>query len=270
MQGSNGHNNGGNGSDDSEDSGNDGGNIVRLPTPEQRAEQARQPQIRTTIFMGPAPSTPGRGAQTHVPMINLPPMTKFLVLILLGIELALKLVLAPEQQYWVIAHFGFIPAYYTGETSLSGFALAGPFTYAFLHGSWGHVGINVVMMMAFGSGLERWMGWRRLAILMLASSLIAAFIHFLFSIGSDNPVIGASGAISGMFAAALVMLQQTQNINGSAGRFGLWPLVAIWIGITVLFGMIGGPGGENIAWVAHIGGFLAGFVLIQPVMRLKV
>ena len=266
MQGSNGHNNGNDG-DGSDSSGNDS-NIIRLPTPEERAEQARQQKIRTTIFMGSSTDAGGK-THTHSPMINLPPMTKILVIALLAIELGLKL-LPEQQQYWVMANFGFVPAYYTGDLDFTLTALAGPLTYAFLHGGWGHVAMNVVMLMAFGTGLERWMGWRRLAILMLASSLIAAFIHFLFSIGSNDPVIGASGGISGMFAAVLVMLQQTQNLNGGTGRFGLWPLAALWIGITVLFGMLGGPGGENIAWIAHIGGFLAGFLLIQPVMRLKV
>lgn len=269
MQGKNGHNNGGHGSDGPESSGNSDDNVIRMPTPEERAEQARQQKVRTTIFMGSPQENPGQQAQPSSPMVNLPPLTKTLVLVLIAIEVAIKMLPEP-QQFSVMEHFGFVPAYYTGAQDFSWTAIAGPFTYAFLHGGWGHVAMNVMMLMAFGTGLERWMGRKRLAILMLSSSLIAAFIHFLFSIGSHEPVVGASGAISGMFAAALVMLQQTQNLNGGSGRFGLWPLVALWIGITVLFGMTGGPGGENIAWVAHIGGFLAGFLLIQPVMRLRV
>lgn len=264
VQGSNGHNN----DDGSGNNTDDKSNVIPLRKPRRNkshhADSAAK--IRTTIMMGGTRRAPGAAA--HPPAINMPPMTKFLVITLVVIEAAMKLTLDPVQQYWVISHFGFVPALYSGDAALGWEAFLGPVTYAFLHGGWPHVGLNVLMLMAFGTGLERWMEWKRLALLMIACSVIAALIHFVFNIGSDNPVIGASGAISGMFAAAMVMLQQTQRFD--TGRFGLLPFALVWVGISVVFGMMGGPNGESVAWIAHIGGFLAGLALVGPVMRLKI
>lgn len=256
MQSENGHN--GDGSGNNQNSPN----IIKLPTRKEREKASR---VRMKVTLGPL----DRGGKYHEPMINLPPFTKILILILFGIHIPMELFLNPEKQYWVIEHFGFIPAYYTGAIAFEWWAIIGPFTFAFLHGGWVHLLINTVMLAAFGAGLERWMGWKRMAILMLSCSLASALVQLAFSVGSDNPVIGASGAISGMFAAAMIMLQQ-QRGSPFSGRYGLWPFILIWIGISVMFGMMGGPGGESIAWAAHIGGFLAGFALIKPVLRLKV
>lgn len=255
MHSNNGHNNGGSGNGP-DNEGNDTShaeNIIMMPDPAARAQRAAQ---QTGV-----PPT------AQQPMINLPPMTKFLTLALLAIQAVMVFALDPRQRYAAIEAFGFIPAYYSGDIPFAFGAVAGPATYAFLHGGWTHVLMNVVMLMAFGTGLERWMGWRRMAVLMAACSIAAAIAHLAFHIGSQNPVIGASGAISGMFAAAIVMLQKSGQM-GAGGRFGLWPLVILWIALSVLFGSMGGPGGEDIAWVAHIGGFLAGLLLIHPVMRL--
>ena len=244
-------------------SGNDSGdNVIRLPG---RADRAKSDRVRVRITMGQG-GPGGSPSGEHPPMINLPPMTKILVLAILGIHI-LTVLLHPEQRYWIMEHFGFIPAYYTGAISLSWPALTGPFSYAFLHGGWMHVIMNTVMLMAFGAGLERWMGWKRLAVFMMGCNIVAVLIHLSLNIGSDDPVIGASGALSGMFSAIMVMLQSQTGFLGQ-GKYRYMPLILIWVGVSLLFGAIGGPGGESIAWAAHIGGFLAGFVLIKPVMRL--
>jgi len=135
----------------------------------------------------------------------------------------------------------------------------------FLHGSWTHLLLNTVMTTAFGAGVERLMGARRMIIFFVLCSLTAALIHFAVSPSSPNPVIGASGGLSGLFAAVLVMMQKMGM--GGAGRYGIWPFVILWVGVSIMFGMMGAPGGGSVAWVAHIGGFLAGFIFLKPVMR---
>lgn len=204
---------------------------------------------------------------TPQPFINLPPFTKTLVFILVGVHILVGALPEPTQ-FDVLEHLGFVPAYYTGAIPFDLYALAGPITFAFLHGSWAHLLINSVMLVAFGAGLEPWMGWKRLALMMLACSLVSALVQLGFDIGSTNPVIGASGALSGLFPAALLMMQDRGGMS-NPGRYGYWPLIAIWIGVSVLFGVIGGPQGETIAWPAHIGGFLAGFLLYRPIMRCR-
>ncbi len=265
MQSNNGQDDNGSG----KDNGND--NVIAMPTQKELAKQrAKANRVRVKVTLGQPGGTykgPSRGATE--PMINLPPFTKILVLLILGIHTMSVLFLNPEQEYWLMEHFGFVPAYYSGVLPFQWTAIFAPITFALLHGGWLHVLMNGVMLMAFGAGLERWIGWTRMAIFMLGCSLASIAVQFAVDINSDNPVIGASGAISGMFGAVVIMIQQ-QRDSPMSGRFGLMPFVAVWIIVAVVFGMMGGPGGEMIAWPAHIGGFLAGLALIKPVMRLKV
>jgi membrane associated rhomboid family serine protease len=231
-----------------ENGGDHDDNIIRLPSREER-EAAAHAKV------------------TSPAMINLPPMTKYLVILLIGLHVILSLVVSPQQHYWVIEHFGFIPAYYSGGLAFDWPALTGLAGFSFLHGSWSHVLINAVMLAAFGAGLERYMGWRKMLLLMIACNIFALVVHVLFNFGSLNPVVGASGALSGLFAAALIMLQAQRGFLGN-GKYKYLPLILLWVGISVAFGFIGGPGGETVAWAAHVGGFLAGFLFYKPIMRL--
>jgi membrane associated rhomboid family serine protease len=89
---------------------------------------------------------------------------------------------------------------------------------------------------------------------------VAGFIHVLFYSDSGDPVVGASGAVSGVFGAVLTALWQ-------AGRMpSLLPVAGIWIALNVFFGIFGGTpgsGGEPVAWTAHIGGFVYGLVALR-------
>lgn len=212
-----------------------------------------------------APRPKDEKPKERQPLINLPPFTKALVILLLVIHAGLSLLDQPTR-YWVIEHFGFTPGYYTGALPFAWPALVGPFTFTFIHGGWAHVLINSVMLMAFGAGLEPWMGWKRLAVLMVACNAVAILLQLGFDLHSTNPVIGASGALSGLFAAAIIMMQERSG--AAMGKYGYWPMVILWVAISALFGVMGGPNGESIAWPAHIGGFLTGFALYKPVMRL--
>ncbi len=232
-------------------------NVVHMPTLAERDKLRREQEKQWRREY--------KASRRAEPMLNLPPVTKAMVLLLVGIHLALNFV--SMQQLYDIQHtFGFKSAWYTRD--FPGWsAFVGPFTYMFLHGSWLHVAMNGAMLLAFGAGVEKWMGGRRMVILFVLCSLAAAAFHFAFSPFSENVVIGASGGLSGLFAAVLVMLQAQGRLG--AGRYGIWPMAAVWIGISVIFGLLGGPDGSVIAWTAHIGGFLAGLAFIKPVLRMK-
>jgi membrane associated rhomboid family serine protease len=240
--------NNGSGNDDE----NHDDNVIRMPSRAERDSMMKQ-----------------SGPDTPTPMVNLPPFTKWMVVTLLAIHALTAVILTPQQHYWVIEHFGFIPAYYTGGLALDWPALTGLIGFSFLHGNWGHVLINTVMLMAFGSGLERFMGWKKMLLLMIACNLIAIALHVAFNIGSTNPVVGASGALSGLFAAGLIMLQNQIGFLGT-GKYKYLPLILLWVAISIAFGFVGGPGGETIAWAAHVGGFLAGFIFYKPIQRLNI
>lgn len=202
------------------------------------------------------------------PLLNLPPYTKFLLITLLLIHGGLALALDDVQRYWVYTHLGFVPGQFTGAEPFSFYSILSLLTFSFLHGSWLHVMLNTMMLMAFGSGVERWIGGPRFLIFFMLCNVAAAGAQFLLDPFSASPVIGASGGLSGLFAAILVMMQE-QARPGEPLHKSILPFALVWIAISVLFGFLGGPDGSTIAWAAHIGGFLAGFIFLRPVLRLR-
>lgn len=236
-------------------------NVVHLPTKAERQRQEKK-QKRQEARQA------GEPFFNTTPLITLPPLTKFMLLIFIGVHILTDVVLGNTAQFWVFAHFGFIPAYYSGHIPFDWPALAGPLTFTFLHGGWTHIILNALMMMAFGAGVEKWMGSKRFFVFFMLCNLFAALAQFVFAPESTMPVIGASGGLSGLFAAILMMMQM-QGTIGQSGRYGIMPFILLWIVISVLFGLMGGPGGSNVAWAAHIGGFLAGFILLKPLMRAR-
>lgn len=195
-------------------------------------------------------------------LTNIPPITQYMLLGLIAVHLVLTFALTPPQQYWVFTHLGFVPGHYSGATPFNIWALAGPFSYMALHGNWMHLAMNGVMLTAFGAGVERWLGGRRLLILFIGCGLIAAATQYMLAPHSLVPVVGASGGLSGLFAAVLVMMNSAR-MRAGMGRTNMIPFVILWIGITILFGVMGGPDGSSVAWAAHIGGFLGGFVMLK-------
>ncbi len=253
MDGSNkNHNGSGNGHDPDED------NVIHMPTLAERDKMRREAEKQWRKEY--------RQSNQSEPFINLPTVTKILVGVIIALHIITAVLLDPPAQYWVMEHFGFIAAYYTGD--FPGWpAFAGPITYMFIHGSWLHIGMNSVMLVAFGSGVEKWMGGKRMFTLFFLCGLAAALIQFILSPFSTNPMVGASGGISGLFAAVLLMFQMQGRMG--TGKHGILPFIALWIGISVIFGLLGGPDGSTIAWAAHIGGFVAGLLLLKPVLRMK-
>lgn len=227
---------------------NDNGNIVEFRTLAER-DKARQKEEQNH-----APSEP---------LINLPPVTKYFLGAIIGIHLIVSYLLSPVQSYWVMTHFGFVPGAFTGNAEFTVWALISPLTYMLLHGGWLHIAMNGVMMMAFGSATERWVGPKHLISSMIFCGLAGIAAHFALFSGSTTPVVGASGALSGLFAIMITLLNRSGGIGFAGGRFGVLPFVFLWIGITLLFGMLGSPDGASVAWAAHLGGFLAGFVYLK-------
>ena len=107
--------------------------------------------------------TPNKPPQE--PFINLPPVTKYLLLAMVIIYLIVHFALSAEVQIFLFLNFGYIPALWTGQTEY-GFhfdlnLILSPITYMFLHANWMHLIMNGAMLMAFGAGVEKWMGGRK-------------------------------------------------------------------------------------------------------------
>lgn len=193
------------------------------------------------------------------PFINLPPATATMIGLFWLVHIGVLFLTTPPVHYEILLHWGFVPARYS-ETPFTLSALTGLIGYNFLHGSWAHLIINSLMMAAFGKAVESRFGAGYMLMVFFLSSLLAAGAHFALSPTSPDPVIGASGGISGLFAIALLMLYRA---NGQLTLRRLGGLIGIFILISVAFGWLGPPGGgdEKIAWAAHIGGFVAGITL---------
>ncbi len=204
----------------------------------------------------------------HPPMIDMPEATKILTF-----SIVLVFVCLWAASYFIPAfpldriyeQLGFVSARWTGDAPFGVTAVLSLVTTNFLHGNWFHMGINAATLVAFGAGIEKRLGGRAMLIIFFGTSLIAFLTHMVILPHSLNPVIGASGGISGLFGAALVMLKQDGRLGGPSQT--ILPTAMLWIVITILFGIMGGPEGEQIAWVAHIGGFVAGLGLAQVMLK---
>lgn len=228
-------------------------NVIRMPTLAERDRARREKE-----------SAERKARAAAEPMVNLPPTTKWMlgamIVPFLFTQILLPVLLPENTAAWVVEHFGFIPAN-IHDGLWTPYTLFSPFTHMLLHGGWMHMLVNGFMLAAFGSGVERWIGGKRLLILFVASGLCGVLLHYLLNMDSVSPMIGASGGLSGLFAAAIVMLGRGQREMG--GKYGMLPFILLWIGVSIGFGMLPGVGGGQIAWAAHVGGFLGGFLVLK-------
>lgn len=191
--------------------------------------------------------------------INLPPAVMWLIGINVAIQL-LRSVLDEPTDNTIILMFGLVPAAYTGGHGDLLSQIAAPITYQFLHGGWVHLVVNMVTLAAFGAPVERMLGVRRFVLFYLSAGIVAGALQVLLYPDSVDPVIGASGAISGVFGAVLMLMRYVGSLPS------LYPVAGIWIALNIFFGLFGGTpgaGGEQVAWVAHIGGFVYGLLAIR-------
>ena len=142
-------------------------------------------------------------------------------------------------------------------------------TSMFLHGGWLHLGGNMLYLWIFGDNLEKVMGAVRFAIFYLVCGLAASAAHILFGLGSSIPAVGASGAISGVLAGYLVLFPQNRVRVLTRGGVAHVPAVVV-LGLWIVIQLINGIGSMadtsetgGVAYMAHIGGFAAGFVLVR-------
>jgi membrane associated rhomboid family serine protease len=154
-------------------------------------------------------------------------------------------------------------------------------SYAGLHGDWAHLGFNALWLLAFGTPVARRLGWVRFLALMGVTAAAGAIVHWLCFPFGAAPVIGASAAVSGCMGAALRFAFGERREDPSAApltslramltsRRALSFLV-VWFASNLLFGLgsVGfGLTTAPVAWQAHIGGFLAG-TLVMPLLDPK-
>jgi membrane associated rhomboid family serine protease len=190
--------------------------------------------------------------------------------------------LEPNALMGSVCRFGAIPSDVTGQTAPlpaglpdpcpgPGAGWVGVVTSMFLHGGWFHLIGNLWFLWIFGNNIEDSMGRFRFLAFYLLTGLAAAGAHILTAPGSQIPMVGASGAISGIMGAYLVLYPRIRVhtlfiiiILIKVIRLPAWLLLGYWFLIQVLAGTAAPGAAGGVAFWAHVGGFLAGVLLVKP------
>ena len=227
-----------------------------------------------------------QSAPPRQPFFRAPSVVLWLIAGLAALHLA-RVTRSGSEADAAIYEFGLYPLRYSRAFLESHMANPGtvweravPFvSYLGVHASWTHLIINSLWLLAFGPIVAR--RWGNLLFLgfFILCGVFGAFAYLVFNWEGQVPVVGASGAISGLMAAGLRMLPG-QTPWAVPGETPLAPLLsrqllifsAIWAAINLLTGITGlGMGGESglVAWQVHLGGYLAGLLLCGPFDRLR-
>lgn len=173
--------------------------------------------------------------------------------------------------------YGVVPSVLIGDESLpsdidSAPTLATLVTYQFLHGGFFHLLGNMLFLWVFGDNVEDSMGHLRFLAFYLICGALAVGAHLVGVGDVRQPLIGASGAVSGVIAAYLMLFPRGKVLilafNWFPIRLPVWLVLGFWIGLQVWSLAGSGSDGGGVAWLAHIGGLAAGAALL-PVMKRK-
>jgi membrane associated rhomboid family serine protease len=183
-----------------------------------------------------------------------------------------------------VCRYGAIPAEITGNAAgytsvelgpgitcqLGGLTFAAVFTSMFLHGGWLHLIGNMWFLWIFGNNIEDSMGHLRFLLFYVLCGVLAAGAHILSQPASGIPTVGASGAISGVMGAYLLLYPRVRIYTLFIIIFFIriipvpaWAILLWWFVIQVISGSTS-MAGAGVAFWAHIGGFVAGVLLVKP------
>jgi membrane associated rhomboid family serine protease len=223
-------------------------------------------------------------------MLNVPGSVLGLLLLLGAVHAVRTLVLSPQVDRLFVLAMAFIPARYDSSVIPEGILPGGSgadiwtfVSYALIHGDLTHLGINAIWLLAFGSPVARRFGTVRFLLFFAVTSAAGALVYLAAHPGELVPVVGASAAVSGTMGAATRFVFQRggpldnwRSDPGSADLVPAAPLsvalrnprvlafVAIWFALNLVFGIgsVSFTGADQeVAWEAHVGGFLAGLLL---------
>jgi membrane associated rhomboid family serine protease len=214
------------------------------------------------------------------PRFSTPYITYFLIALNTVIFLYEVAGFGPRARNQFLFQFGMVPARITGLMTgvhhvSAGTALLPILTSMFLHASWLHLIGNMWVLWIFGDNIEDYLGHFLYIVFYLLSGLAAAFTHTVLNAGSVVPTVGASGAIAGVMGAYFVLYPRAKVLTlvPLIVFFTFWWLPAwIVLGYWFLLQFFGGAATAvavssqttgGIAFWAHVGGFVAGIVLVK-------
>ncbi len=171
----------------------------------------------------------------------------------------------------VIRRWALVPAGLLAHPEANGLTLL---THMFLHGSLGHIGGNMLFLWIFGDNVEDALGHARYVLFYLACGVLGALAQVAAGPHSHVPMLGASGAIAGVLAAYGFLFPRspitvvnpipfTWLIWGFTLSFPAWLVIAEFFGVNLWDALQTSGAGAGVAFMAHVGGFIAGAVLLR-------
>jgi membrane associated rhomboid family serine protease len=208
------------------------------------------------------------------PVRGLPVVTPLLMLTCMGVYLWL-LSLSPEARAEATTLLGFIPAVLFRHGSIYGsepwVSPAGSiFTAMFVHGGFFHLAGNMLYLWIFGDNVEDRVGRGRFVAFYLICGAVAALAQALPDMRSTVPMVGASGAVSGVLGAYLALYPRANVLFAMPFLLARVPalvMAAVWFAGQLARSLLIEPGEVGVAFTAHVGGFIAGAVLVRWFVR---
>lgn len=237
------------------------------------------------MTQAPEPRGAGPVGPGHEPFFNIPNVVLAMLLVMVAIQVAMDSLLPQKAVLEIILQGSFIPQRYSVPVAgQAGPYFWSPLTYSLLHGGYAHLALNSFWLAAFGSIVARRIGWLRFLIFWFGSALASAALFLVFHWGDQTIMIGASGVVSALMGAAArfafgpgrgfrrdqAHLNPRLSIVHSLSNRTVVAFLAVWFGINLLtaVGFSFGIADSAIAWEAHVGGFLFGFLafsLFDPI-----
>jgi membrane associated rhomboid family serine protease len=207
---------------------------------------------------------------TPLRMIRFQWMTGALIVVNVVVFLFTYVGSSEASLYALAADYGVVPLDVTAPGSAASAAEKIPIpltylTYAFLHGGWLHLGVNMLFMWVFADNVEDAFGHGAFLLLYILCAIGAALAHTLLAPQADMPLIGASGAVGGVLGAYLLLYPKARIWILLFMRLPLpipaFYVVVGWLCLQLVSLYLSPPDDVSVAWWAHIGGFASGFVL---------
>jgi membrane associated rhomboid family serine protease len=196
-------------------------------------------------------------------------LVTFSIIVLCVVVFLYQQILQGEQEQAFLLSYGMLPAVLFDQRALTPELAVLPaeltlLSSMFLHVGWMHLIGNMAFLWVFGDNVEDSMGHWRFVLFYLACGMIASLTHALAQSDSISPLIGASGGVSGIIGAYLMLHPRVKVMVLVLMRIPIrlpayW-IICFWIGLQV-FSIVTGVEGDT-AWWAHIGGLIAGAIMI--------
>ncbi len=227
---------------------------------EQYRKEYRAAQAQRAKNLGQSARQSAAGPAPFINWDKVPPFSAAMVLLFTAIHAVLYFMTSAGEMMHIIDSYGFVPARYTVAGEWGGVSsIIAPLSTLFLHSNVMHVLMNGFMMLIMGAFFERQFGVKRTLILFLFAGMAGNLVYFALDPFSTIPVVGASGAISGLFAATMMVMTAQGMMGPALQKRGPFPFILLWTMVLLITGLIS----ADVAWQSHIGGFWGGALLFQ-------